>query len=95
MVFRGRADDPYLGKSLFLDVHYIVQSWRVVVLDWFRQFLRGYTPFDVARRLHYYLVRWSINGLRFRRDRFLYGTHLIDDMYSETWKHGPIQFADL
>ena len=77
MVFRGRADDPYLGKSLFLDVHYVVSSWRVLVFDWIRQLLRGHAPFDVARRLHYEVVERRLGlgfGLVARRFRWLWKT---------------------
>ena len=43
-------------KELHLEVHHIVSNWRAVVVRWFREFLRNYAPFDVARRLHYEIV---------------------------------------
>ena len=42
-----------VSKDLFLRVHHITSYWRVLVLDWIRQLLRAYAPFDVRRRLHY------------------------------------------
>ena len=62
-----------VSKDLYLKVHYIVSSWRVVVLDWIRQFLRDYAPFDVARRLHYEVVERRLGlgfGLVARRFRW-------------------------
>ena len=61
-----------VSKDLFLDVHYVVSSWRVAVLHWIREFLRDYAPFDVARRLHYETQRRIMDGfLRITRDRWI------------------------
>ena len=51
-----------VSKDLFLDVHHALSVWRWNVLHWFRQFLRNYAPFDVARRLHYevYTVPYAL-----------------------------------
>ena len=69
------SKDPYLDKDLFLDVHYIVQSWRVAVLHWIREFLCDYAPFDVARRLHYEMVVPLVGIVRrYRWDETLLGT---------------------
>ena len=58
-----------VSKALFLEVHTEVAKWRWLVLHWFRQLLRDYAPFDVARRLHFdmvYTFENTINRYRFQ-----------------------------
>ena len=80
----------YVSKDLFLDVHSIVSSWRVVVLDWIRQFLRDYAPFDLARRLHYEMVVSLVGVVR----RYQWTETLLGTAWNG-WKQIAISFPRL